>query len=169
MWYVLKVRTGSEENVRAKYVENVPGEVLEECSVFYYEEMHRYRGEWVTEKRVFLPGYLFVATEEIDELEKQLRRIDGKAELLGNSEEILPLTLEEAEFLQSLGGKEQIIRMSEGIIEKSQLKVMSGPLRGKERLIRKIDRHKRRAYLEVPFFGEMQTVRAGLEVVSKTV
>lgn len=169
MWYVLKVRTGSEESARTKYVENVPGEVLEECSVFYYEEVHRYRGEWVTEKRVFLPGYLFVATEEIDELEKQLRRIEGKAEFLGNREEIFPLTREETDFLNSLGGEEQIIRMSEGVIEKSRLKVMSGPLRGKEGLIRKIDRHKRRAYLEAPIFGEMQMVRVGLEVKSKTV
>lgn len=169
MWYVVKVRTGAEENTRTKYVENVSETVLEKCSVFYYEEMRHFRGEWVTQKRVFLPGYLFVATEEIDELERQLRRVDGKAGFLGNDGGILPLSQEETDFLEGLGGKEQIIRMSEGVIEKSQLKVMAGPLRGKERMIRKIDRHKRRAYLEVPMFGGMQTVRAGLEVKSKTV
>lgn len=169
MWYVLKVRTGSEESARMKYVENVPGEILETCSVYYYEEMRRFRGEWVTRRRVFLPGYLFMATEKIDELEKQLRRIGGKAELLGDEGEVFPVSRAEMEFLKSLGGKEQVIRMSEGIIEKSQLKVMSGPLCGKESLIRKIDRHKRKAYLEMPIFGATQMVQAGLEVKSKTV
>lgn len=168
MWYAVKVRTGSEENARMKYAEHVPEKVLEKCAVFYYEEMRKFRGAWMTQKKVFLPGYLFVATEEIEELEKHLRRVDKKAELLENEEGFLPLNREDAEFLQSLGGNEQIIRMSEGIIEKSQLKIMSGPLRGKESMIRKIDRHKRRAYLEVPIFGGTQLVRAGLEVTSKT-
>ena len=38
---------------------------------------------------------------------------------------------------------------------------------GMEGLIRKIDRHKRMAYLEVEMFGRMVEMRAGLEIIEK--
>lgn len=167
MWYVVKVRAGAEEDTQKKCLERIPSEVLESCSLFYYEEMHRYGGKWTMEQRIFLPGYLFVDTSKLQELKEQLQKSEEGEQLF--EEEPLPLTTEEEALLQSLGGKENLIRMSEGIIEKSKLTVLSGPLQGKEGLIRKIDRHKRRAYLEVPMFGETQMVRAGLEVKSKTV
>lgn len=59
--------------------------------------------------------------------------------------------------------------MSEGIIEGSKVSVNSGPLQGMEGYIRKIDRHKRKAYLEIPFFGRTQNIQVGLEIVEKRV
>ena len=44
---------------------------------------------------------------------------------------------------------------------------MSGPLQGKEGYIKKIDRHKRRAFLEMPMFGRVQKIQVGLEIVAK--
>ena len=70
--------------------------------------------------------------------------------------------------LAACGGKEQTVEMSEGVIEQSRIRVYSGPLVGKERYISRIDRHKRRAFLEMPMFGERQKVRVGLEIVSKS-
>ena len=78
------------------------------------------------------------------------------------------LTGEEVDFLKELGGKAQTVEMSEGIIEQSVIKVYSGPLVGKEKYIRKIDRHKRRAMLEMPMFGEMRKMQVGLEIVAKS-
>ena len=43
----------------------------------------------------------------------------------------------------------------------------SGPLKGMEGYIWKIDRHKRKAYLEVPMFNGMQNIQVGLEIVEK--
>lgn len=43
------------------------------------------------------------------------------------------------------------------------------PLQGKEGCIRKIDRHKRKAWLEVELFGDRQLVEVGLEIVTKTI
>ncbi len=71
-------------------------------------------------------------------------------------------------FRSAFGGKEQTIEMSEGVIEQSEIKVYSGPLVGKERYISRIDRHKRRAFLEMPMLGQRQKIRVGLEIVSKT-
>ena len=61
-----------------------------------------------------------------------------------------------------------MLEISEGVIEKSKIKVYSGPLVGKEKYICRIDRHKRRAFLELPMFGRRQKIQVGLEIVSKT-
>ena len=57
--------------------------------------------------------------------------------------------------------------MSEGVIENSKVRVISGPLVGKEGFIKRIDRHKRKAFLEMEMFGRVQKVQVGLEIVAK--
>ena len=61
------------------------------------------------------------------------------------------------------------MEMSEGIIEPSRIRILSGPLMGMEGQIRKIDRHKRKAWIEVELFGRIQRVEVGLEIPMKTV
>ena len=58
--------------------------------------------------------------------------------------------------------------MSEGYITGDKVTVTRGPLIGLEGDIRKIDRHKRRAYLDVTLFGRTVPASVGLEVVRKT-
>ena len=168
MWYVVQVRTGSEESIRRQCEKNIGREIMELCFIPCYEEQRHIRGEWVTLKKILFPGYLFVVTEKLEELYENLKIIIGLTKLLGTGREIVPLTEEEQKFLQKFGGEEQVVVMSEGIIEQSQVKVTSGPLMGMEGYIRKIDRHKRKAWLELELFGRKQTVQVGLEVVSKS-
>ena len=79
----------------------------------------------------------------------------------------MPLDEAEVSFLLEFGKEEQIVSMSEGIIEKDRVVITNGPLKGNEGLIRKIDRHKRRAYLEIEMFGRKIETRVGLEIVAK--
>ena len=58
--------------------------------------------------------------------------------------------------------------MSLGIIDGGVVKVLSGPLSGFEQYIVKVDRHKRKAYLEMELFGEAKKIVAGLEIVAKS-
>lgn len=169
MWYVIQVRTGSEENIRLQCEANIPQDVMERCFIPYYEERRRIRGEWMTLKKILFPGYVFLITEEIDELFYQLKKVIGLTRLLGAGDEIIPLTERERDFLLRFGGENQIVEMSEGIIEQSRIRILSGPLMGMEGQIRKIDRHKRKAWLEVEMFGRVQRVEVGLEVAMKTV
>ncbi|MCD7764295.1 MAG: KOW motif-containing protein [Lachnospiraceae bacterium] len=77
---------------------------------------------------------------------------------------MIPLSDEEVDFLLRFGGEEQVVEISKGVFEGSRVKVISGPLVGKEGLIKKIDYHKRKAILEVEMFGRKQQIRLGLEV-----
>lgn len=169
MWYVMQVRTGTEENIRVQCVRKIPPEILERCFILYYEEKKRIRGEWTVKKKVLFPGYVFVVTEDMDQLYQSLKSVAGLTKLIGTGREVVPLTEEEKQFMLDLGGEEQVVPLSEGIIENSVTKIRSGPLKGKEGLIRKIDRHKRKAWLEVEMFGRKQEIEVGLEIVAKTV
>lgn len=166
-WYVIQVRTGTEENICVQCKKTIPKPILEHCFIPHYEEKRKIQGKWKTLQRVLFPGYVFVITDEIDKLHDKLKNVIGMTRLIGSGDDVVPLTNQEISLLLSFGGEKQLIEMSEGIIVGDQIIVNSGPLQGKEGYIRKIDRHKRKAWLEIPFFGAMQTVQVGLEIVEK--
>ena len=76
-----------------------------------------------------------------------------------------PVHREEEQFLRGLCDGTHHSGMSRGYIQDGHTHITEGPLRGKERLIRKIDRHKRLARLEMP--GNLRDVNVGLEIYSK--
>ena len=167
MWYVMQVRTGSEENIQLQCQKDISSEVLEDCFIPYYEEKRNIKGEWTTQRKILFPGYVFLDSHEVTRLYSNLQQVSGLTKLLKTGDEVVPLTKEEVHFLKTFGGEEQIVAVSEGVIENSKVVVMSGPLIGKEGYIKKIDRHKRRAFLEMPMFGRVQKIQVGLEIVAK--
>ena len=91
MWYVVQVRTGTEESIRQQCEKQIDENVLEGCFVPYYEEQRRMRGKWTTLRKVLFPGYVFVITDEAEELYKKLKMITGLTKLLGTGREIVPI------------------------------------------------------------------------------
>ncbi|MCD8130626.1 MAG: antiterminator LoaP [Lachnospiraceae bacterium] len=170
MWYVMQVRTGTEENIRLQCGKMLSGSALSRCFIPYYEEKKKRQGSWKTEQKILFPGYVFLDTEDICQVAIAMKSVVGLTRVLGlNGEGAIPLTEAEEEFLRQFGGEDQIVRMSEGVIEGDRVMIYSGPLKGKEALIKRIDRHKRKAYLEMVMFGEAQKVEVGLEIVMKRV
>jgi len=167
MWYVMQVRAGSEEGVRKQCEEILDKEILESCFIPYYEEKKRYQGGWHTENRILFPGYIFLVSERLPDLYENLRKVVGMTKLLGTGEEIVPLAEEEVTLLKKMGAAEKPLGISIGIMENSTVTIIEGPLAGMEGCIRKIDRHKRKAWLEIGMFGRTITMEAGLEVIKK--
>ena len=167
MWYVVQVRSGTEHNIRIQCNKKIPNTIMERCFIPYYEEKKKQNGSWNTLQKILFPGYIFMITEDVEKLFFHLKTIEGMTKLIGAGNDIIPLTEEEIIFLQRLGGDEQIVSMSEGIIEGTQVIITSGPLMGMEGLIQKIDRHKRKAWLDLELFGRMQQVEVGLEITRK--
>ena len=85
--------------------------------------------------------------------------------LFRSGKEIVPITAQEEKFLVKIGGDDLVVGMSKGIIEQKQIKIMSGPLRNMEGSIRRIDRHKRLAWVSVKMFGREMEIPLGLEVL----
>lgn len=167
MWYVMQVPTGRERFLQERCREAIAPPVLEKSFLPYYDEMVRKDGVWTIQRRVLFPGYVFMITREPEELRRQLRKVNGWKTLLTSGGQIVPITPAEEEFLRRFGNEDQIVHASRGIIADGQVVVLEGPLKGHEAYIRKIDRHKRRAYLELHLFQEVIETRVSLEIFAK--
>lgn len=63
MWYVMQVRTGTEENIRCQCQRLISSNVLERCFILYYQQKKRFQGEWHIQERILFPGYVFLIAE----------------------------------------------------------------------------------------------------------
>lgn len=141
---------------------------IKELFIPQYEIMKRLQGEWVMRREILLPGYVFVDTKQPEVIKEILLRIPQFTRLLGNNDTFLPLADSEVKFLNAFCSPgHRIIDCSSGIIEGDKTIILKGPLMGHTGLIRKIDRHKRLAYLEMSICGRVKTVKLGLEIVKK--
>lgn len=167
MWYVIQVRTGTEESVRKQCERLVDHQAMERCFIPYQEQLKRYMGQWHKEMMPLFPGYVFADSQDVDLLFGELKRVTGLTKLLGTGSAIVPLTSEEIAILKRLGKEEQIVTISKGLITDNQVKILEGPLKELEGAICKIDRHRRKAWLELVMFGRIQRVEVGLEILEK--
>lgn len=168
MWYVMQVRTGTEENVRMQCERMLDPDVCECCFIPYFQQKKRYEGEWHIQERILFPGYVFLFTQNYSALKKQLTRTRGISKIVGNGYEMVPFTDEEINFIFELVTEKQMVEFSTGVIENNQVHILKGPLKGLENSIRKIDRHKRKAWLKVETSGRSLELQVGLEIVEKS-
>ena len=129
----------------------VDSAVLDACFVPRYERYAKRGGAWVLETDVLFREYFIVATSDVRALDQALSRMSDNLGLApgGRGGGWASLTDAEREWLEGTLDDEGVIRASEGRIEDGALTVERGPLCGREQQIRKIDRHKRLAYVSV--------------------
>ena len=164
MWYVIWTSTGSEERV-ARAVKEMTCQ--NRCFVPKRIVQIRKNGDWQYAQKNMFPGYFFVDTDDIEELSVQLRKVEGFSTVLTVDKKFFPLTEKDDELTEDLYNNGGIFDISKGIIEGDSIIVTSGPLKGQEGLIKKIDRHKRLAYLEFSMFDQVIRGTVGLEIVEK--
>ena len=162
MWYVVWTTTGSENKAK----ETIEGYV-QRCFVPRKVVNIKRQGEWIKKEKALFPGYLFIDTNDAEKLSQDLRNIEGFNRLLTIDKKIFPLYENDAIFVEKLYNREGLFDMSEGYIKGDVVKVTAGPLCGLEGLIKKIDRHKRLAFLEFKMFGQTINTSVGLEITEK--
>lgn len=167
-WYVIQVQPKSEHRLCTKIKDRVPKELYSDCFVPQVEYL--YKKDGVFEKRIkpLFPGYIFVITNEIRKFYDAFKFVDGFKKVLTDGEDFAPIRQEEADFIAGITDKDRNISLSEGYIVNSKIIVTSGPLLGREGIIKKIDRHKRLAFIEFDFMGQPQLIKIPLEIVSKS-
>ena len=155
--YAIQVASGQEAKVEELIRRFVDEALVGEIFVPRFESMRRWKGEWHKRTERLTPGYLYVETSDAEKLALQLRRVPTFTKVLGNNEVFIPLNDEEVAWLNAFtGGDRRVIEMSEGIVEGNKVIVLRGPLRGHEAEIKRIDRHRRMAELEVSMLGRMK-------------
>lgn len=151
MWYAVGCTPSETEKTQ---------HFLNHTFIFTYERMRRYEGSWHLEIKEMFPGYMFVEAEDPKEVES-VRPHGQKKDLF------LKLSDEEETLLKKLCGEEHHLKMSRGYILNGMTYIEEGPLKGMEKWIRKIDRHKRLASIANPDGSIGKVIPAGLEIVYK--
>ena len=173
MRYVIQVVGGREENVARKIEKQASEETFVSCFVPRYEVRKRYSGVWTTREEVLFPGYVFVDTKTPELFRVELNKVAAMTKLLSGETDsgerkFIPLSDEEKTLISAFtGGEDYVLKMSEGIIEGDQIRVLKGPLRGFEAFVKKVDRHKRIAFIDLEILGRVKTIKVGLEIVQK--
>ena len=167
MLYAIQVITGEEERTIKMCRVLIDEQIL--ADVFYPETeiMRRYKGSWHKLRRPMFPGYIFAETEQVEELFFKFIWIPKLTKILGTALAPVALSEEEEAWLKRITNEDHVAEISIGIIEGDELIVNSGPLVGLEGTVKKINRHKRQAVVEVEMFHRKMEMTLGLEVVEK--
>lgn len=167
MWYAIQIMTGQENQTIALCRALIEKSFLQ--GIFYpkTEMMKRYEGAWHKEIKPMFPGYIFAVTDQPDDLYREFLKVPKLTKLLGTERTPVALSDKEEMLLRKVTNQEHVAEMSVGVIEGERLIVKEGPLVGIEGLVKKINRHKRLAVVEVEMFGRMVEMTLGLEVIEK--
>ena len=162
MWCVFVTKAGREDLIWRMCERHLGKEFYSCCMFPLCEQSEHYMGTWHTKCEKVFPGYIFFNTKDPDELSRQLR----KEKIIAQNDKLYILTPEDVRCLFFFK-KNGAFPMSQGIIVDGRLTILSGPLVGEESRIAKVDRHKRRAWLQMELFGKPHMVVIGLEIPQK--
>jgi len=134
-----------------------------------------FRRNGITSKinEICFRGYIFIESEHcIDEFIIRIcpfiRMINEIYKIVnyGDKQDIA-MRENERTMLKGLYGSNYCIKGSVGFIESDRIRIIEGALMGIESIIKKINRHKREAIIEIEFMGGLRQITVGLEIVEK--
>lgn len=168
-WFVVQVFRGQEDF----FIDRLKG--FDEFEVFTPKQVQLLKRKEKLLKVIkpLFPGYIFVATDndftEFMQFYQQFIVIHvGCVRLLRYKDDVEALYPHERAFIERFVNKDRIIDSSFGFIEGDRIRIVEGPLIGNESLIKKINRHKRTALIEITLFGEIQAIELSCEIIIKT-
>ena len=152
--YCVFCKTGSE-NLVAQNINAIDNAIKVIVPVRVLQE--KISGRWEERERLLIPGYVFIYVEHevsfdpmkiLSGFYKVLEYQTGERELTGSDYEY-------AEWIYRHNG---MIGPSKVLVEGSTVKIIDGPLIDGIGIITKLDRHKRRAWVEFNFEGRILKV-----------
>ncbi|ADD02003.1 NusG antitermination factor [Thermoanaerobacter mathranii subsp. mathranii str. A3] len=162
-WYVIFTRGGFENKVK---------DIIQNC---FKEEVkllvpkrkiiERVKGQPVEKIKLLFPGYVFVNAEMSDELYYKMSEVLKRGVFLKEGKRPAFVREEEMKIILSLIKNSDLIDVSKGIMEGERVKIIEGPLKGYEGLIKKIDKRKKRAKVMLSIAGELKSVDLAIEVI----
>jgi len=121
------------------------------------------------------PGYIFVETNDVQRLFKQLYFTPGFQKILGregDTDNFVPLDKDESRMIDILysASSNRITEISNiEVREGEMIRVLDGPLAGLETQIKKVDLHKRTVTVEYMMCGRLVTSNVGINIVTNII
>jgi transcriptional antiterminator NusG len=175
VYYVIQVTPGKETETEKYIMERVSKELYTSCFHPMRHVRKKFHGEWRDRHEKLLPGYVFISSENVEELYLDLKRIPVMTKLLGWEKEfIAALTDQETMWLEKIVSADRAGKMSGDVPlsrievkENEEVKILSGPLKDMDGMIKRINLHKRKAEVEVEFLGRKTILHLGIEMIRK--
>lgn len=167
-WYILFVKTSEEEKIAKILKKEQFNSFVPKMKMLYHKN-----GQNSLKEKVMFPGYVFIESElnqkdfiiNLNHFHEKNPRFMKLLKV--DNEGTAALYPEEKEYLEQLLNENKTMEHSMGIIEGDKVIILEGPLKGLESKIIKIDRHKRRALLEMMICNVATQVKVSLEIISK--
>ncbi len=172
MYYVMQVVTGTEDRIEEQVKVMVDNELYHFCFHPMRQIKKKFRGEWKVIHEKLLPGYVFITSDCVQRLYRELENVPAFTRLLGkDGEHFIPLSDHEVEWLEWMiesPDQNMEVQLSQvSVSEDAAISILSGPLKNLEGCIKKIDLHRRIAKVEVNFMNRKIVVHLGIEMVRK--
>ncbi len=170
-WYVLFVKAGKERKVE-QYLKKQLNAEAGIPFIPLQEILFRRSREEKKELRHLFPGYVFIESilsgqEFIKVINPLIYKLSDIINLLKYSDSEIAMKEAERQMLLNLSNNDHCIETSYGIIEGDKIHISSGPLKGKESVVKKLNRHKREALIEIEIMGDVRLISVALEIVDK--
>lgn len=167
MWYVMWVLTGSEREMIYKIEDRIDPGLCRNAWCPCRIERRKVQGTDRDVRVKLFPGYLIIDTDTPGEIHKAFLKDQEYIGILKSGDDYVSVSEAEQAIIMRLTGTEGVAGMSLGIIDNGNLRVIEGNLKGMENYIVHIDRHKKKARLEIELFGMVRKFTMGLEIVYK--
>ncbi len=173
-WYAVQVETGREDAacaliLRAARAAGI-ADAFKELFSPKRRSLAKVRGELVAGLEPLLPGYVIAVAKprDLDKVSAALQRSPRFARLVGQGGAFAPLSDQEVAWICAFTQRgNRTVEMSEGFVEGGRVVVTSGPLVGREALVRKVNRRKRTAEVGFSICGRTVTAKVGLNLIKK--
>ena len=175
MYYVIQVKTGKEQQAIEDILKNKPDDASFDVFSPYRKSLRKYKGETKEVIERCFPGYIFVETNNVRELFRQLYFTPGFQKLLGReegTENFVPLDKDESRMIDILysANNNRITEISNiEVKEGEMIRVLDGPLMGLETQIKKVNLHKRTVTVEFMLCGRLVEANVGIDFVTNII
>ena len=162
-WYALFCKTGDEENVK----ERLEYRLEDSFKVIVPKRRlrERRRGNWAFVTRALFPGYVLVQGNMDANEYYEFKGVPGLLKLIRTGADFAKIEPHEMEVLGRLICNDEIIGLSQLLVEGKNITVVDGPLVSLEGYIESINHRKGRAKVRLNFLGEPRSVELGVEIL----
>ena len=175
MYYVVQVKTGKEQQAIDDILKNKPDDPNFDVFAPYRKALRKFKGQLKEVVERCFPGYIFVETNNVQDLFVQLYWTPGYTRLLGREADtynFVPLDKDESRMIDILYSKnnDRITEISNiEVKEGEMIRVLDGPLMGLETQIKKVNLHKRKVTVEYMMCGRLVHSDVAINIVTNII
>lgn len=165
MWCAVHVKEGAESAVEDFVVRLLSGKQAVRCFHLTRSRKKKFKGQWQTVYEELFPGYVFVETDQPENVYRELKKVPRPRLLFSDDDYVSRLEEQETALMEMISDKNGLIGISGvHVAGDGTIRFLSGPLAKVKNQVKKVNLHKRVAELETSFLGSRRLLYLGIEI-----